>query len=293
MAKESVFLGTSAAEMNPNPFCKCEVCQTGREAQEARLRSAFWLDETMVIDFGPDVAAASLVYHAPLCEVEHVLITHTHEDHFDSAAFSVMTMSAIKKPIQFYVSEEALDWINKLIALEKHVPGTFGYMLDYLQNSSRIQFNTMKTYESYELSGKMVIPLKTNHPGYGDGEFGFNYLIRWERGNWLYASDSGRYPEENFEYLKAYVKEHGPLDTVIFEGTYGNDDTYNGKSHMSARLLVGEMQKYIDFGLFHENTRIYITHINPVQTFTAEQYQEYLREQIRANIMIARDGMRI
>lgn len=293
MAKESVFLGTSAAEMNPNPFCKCEVCERERVNQEGRLRSAFWLDETMVIDFGPDIAAASVVYHAPLCELEHVLITHTHEDHFDSAAFSVMTMSGIEKPIHFYLTEEGLDWTQKLIVLEKHVPGTFGYMLDYLQSCNRIQLHTMKAYEAYELSGKTVVPLKTNHPGYGVGEFGFNYLISWERGNWLYASDSGRYPEENFEYLREYVKKYGALDTVIFEGTYGNDDSYNGKSHMSARLLVGEIQKYIDFGLFHENTRIYITHINPVQTFTAEQYQKYLRERVDANITIARDGMRI
>ena len=293
MTKKSIFLGTSAAEMNPNPFCKCEVCKREWDNQEGRLRSAFWLDETMVIDFGPDVAAAALVYHAPLCDLEHVLITHTHEDHFDSAAFSVMTMTTTEKPICFYLSKEGLDWVNKLMELEKGVPGTFGYMLDYLQSCNRVKLQTLKLYESYELSGKIVTPLKTNHPGYGTNEFGFNYLIRWERGNWLYASDSGRYPEENFEFLEAYVKEHGALDTVIFEGTSGSDDGYNGRSHMSARLLVGEIQKYMDYGLFHNDTRVYITHINPVQTFTAKQYQEYLKERVNVNITIARDGMRI
>ena len=85
----------------------------------------------------------------------------------DSAAFWVMTMSSIEKPIHFYLSEEGLDWVQKLIALEKHVLGTFGYMLDYLQSCNRIKLSTMKEYEEYELSGKKVTPLKTNHPGYG------------------------------------------------------------------------------------------------------------------------------
>ena len=97
MKLEPVFLGTGAAEMYPNPFCGCETCERARRNHETRLRAAFLLDETMMVDFGPDVCAASQHYGVPLYDVEHVLITHTHEDHFNSATFSVLTMTNMKK----------------------------------------------------------------------------------------------------------------------------------------------------------------------------------------------------
>ena len=105
MKQESVFLGTGAAEMYPNPFCGCEVCERARRNRETRLRAAFLLDETMMVDFGPDVAAASQHYGVPLNDVKHVLVTHTHEDHFNMATFSILTMTDMKKkPMHFYLS---------------------------------------------------------------------------------------------------------------------------------------------------------------------------------------------
>ena len=90
---ESVFLGTGAAELYPNPFCGCKVCARARAVQKApgilgnelRLRSAFLLDPETLIDFGPDVPAGSQHYHAPLDRVRQVLVTHSHEDRYESA----------------------------------------------------------------------------------------------------------------------------------------------------------------------------------------------------------------
>ena len=293
MKKESVFLGTGAGEMFPNPFCNCAMCQQARESKDTRLRSAFLVDETMMIDFGPDVCAASQHYDAPLYNVERVLVTHTHEDHFDSSAFSILTMTTLQKCVHFYFAKEALDWVNKRVDLEKDLVGTFGYILNYLQSSGRICFHEVEPYHTYDFGDKTVIPVKTNHPGYGEGEFGLNYLICWEKGNWLYASDTGRYPEENIEFLKEYVQEHGVLDTIIIEGTYGDIDSYDGKSHMSARLLVGELRRYRDSGLINDDTKVYITHINQVQTFSPAEFQEYMDENGNAKVIIAHDGMRL
>lgn len=41
--QDSVFLGTGAAELYPNPFCGCPVCARARENRETRLRSCFLL----------------------------------------------------------------------------------------------------------------------------------------------------------------------------------------------------------------------------------------------------------
>ena len=294
MKLEPVFLGTGAAEMYPNPFCGCETCERARQNRETRLRAAFLLDETMMVDFGPDVCAASQHYGVPLYDVEHVLVTHTHEDHFNMATFSILTMTNMKhKPMNFYLSAAGLAWVEQIIELEKGTAGTFGQMLSSLLSQGKIAFHALEPYQTYEIGGKKITPLKTIHRGFGAGETAQNYLIEWERGVWLYAADTSVYGVENLEFLRAWADKRGAIDTFIVEGTFGSYRLPKDSGHMDAYQLVQQMADLRRVAALDRHTRVFITHINQVQHFSHAEYQNFLGLHADCNITVAHDGMRI
>ncbi len=299
---ESVFLGTGAAELYPNPFCGCKVCARARAVQKApgilgnelRLRSAFLLDPETLIDFGPDVPAGSQHYHAPLDRVRQVLVTHSHEDHFSGATFSILTMTDMKAPIHFYISSAGLAWADRLVTETAHISGTFGNILAMLKEQGKIALYPVDPYKTYEIGGKKVTPLATCHQAYGHGETAQNYLIDWQRGTWLYACDTGLYGPENLGFLARYAKERGAaLDLVIMEGTFGSLEQGEDSGHMDARRLCRQLAALENCGAVSRSTQVYITHINQVQAFSHEEYQDYLDRHAPVRAVVAWDGMRV
>ena len=94
MADTGIFYGTGAAEGVPSPFCDCPMCNYAREhgGKDVRKRSCFRLGRNIMIDMGPDIFTQALQYGS-MCDIEHVLITHTHDDHFDFTALGLMSMA--------------------------------------------------------------------------------------------------------------------------------------------------------------------------------------------------------
>ncbi|PDV97007.1 MBL fold metallo-hydrolase [Candidatus Chloroploca asiatica] len=75
------FLGTGTSMGVPVIGCKCAVC-TSSDPRNRRLRTAALLStgtETILIDAGPDFREQALI--ADLCQLDAVLITHSHFDH--------------------------------------------------------------------------------------------------------------------------------------------------------------------------------------------------------------------
>jgi len=88
------YLGTGAAEGWPGMFCACEVCNTARErgGRNIRTRSQALvfankfgegtLDERLLIDLTPDTYLHYLMHNVELNKIGHLIITHSHHDHF-------------------------------------------------------------------------------------------------------------------------------------------------------------------------------------------------------------------
>jgi phosphoribosyl 1,2-cyclic phosphate phosphodiesterase len=290
---KSIILGTGAGELFPNPFCGCPVCQQARKDGYTRLRSAMLLDDRTMIDFGPDVCAASQHYNAPLYNVRHVLVTHTHEDHFASTTLSVLGMTQMEEPIHFYMSAPALKWVEDAMEAVKAEDGSVGGICKFLLKQNKICLHKVEPLVPFEIEGKTVTPLITIHNGYGEKEKGLNYLIQWERGNWLYAADTGLYGQQNMDYLQQWAKEHGPLDVVVAECTYGSIEMPEFCGHLSGNLLCTFIDRFRNIGVTDNHTQVYITHINPMQTFSHAQLQTYLDENVKAKAFVGYDGMRI
>ena len=290
---DSVFLGTGAAELYPNPFCGCAVCRRARENRETRLRASFLFDETMMADFGPDVCAASQHYGVPLDRVEHVLVTHTHEDHLNASTFSVLTMTDMTHPIHFYLSPEGYAYLENVMEAERAIPGTFGHILTTLLNTKKIALHAVQPYETFSIGNRRITPLKTNHRGNGAGETAVIYRIEWERGRWLYATDTGNLGAETMRYLADDARAHGALDTIIIEGTHGSVRLPDDAGHMDAYRLVRQLSALRREAILDDHTRVFVTHINQVQHFSHAEYSRYMALHADAHVSIAYDGMRI
>ena len=79
----SIFLGTGASEGIPAAFCSCSNCERARHrgGKNIRSRSSFLIDEKSIIDFGPDFYWQVTVNGLNMQQLQHIFITHTHEDH--------------------------------------------------------------------------------------------------------------------------------------------------------------------------------------------------------------------
>src|SRR5438094_175081 len=81
---EILFCGTAAAEAWPALFCTCDACRRARElgGKNTRSRSAYMLADRIRVDFGPDSNLHQQKYALDYSELEHLVITHSHDDHW-------------------------------------------------------------------------------------------------------------------------------------------------------------------------------------------------------------------
>ena len=102
---EILFCGTAAAEGWPALFCICEACTRAREigGKEVRSRAAYMLDDRIRVDFGPDSNLHQQKYSLAFDKLEHLLVTHSHDDHwfvqdlgYRRKGFSVIRETALK-----------------------------------------------------------------------------------------------------------------------------------------------------------------------------------------------------
>lgn len=78
------FLGTSAARPIPRWGCTCPQCAAAiADPRARRTRSAILVNDTLLVDPGPDVyAQLRTLPYEQLARIDHILITHPHADHF-------------------------------------------------------------------------------------------------------------------------------------------------------------------------------------------------------------------
>jgi adenosylcobinamide kinase/adenosylcobinamide-phosphate guanylyltransferase len=69
-------LGTGASDGWPDPWCSCASCRAAAGGGIVRGRSSALVDDRLLLDLGPDTAAAALRQGVSLSTVEAVLVTH-------------------------------------------------------------------------------------------------------------------------------------------------------------------------------------------------------------------------
>lgn len=104
-------LGSSSGWALPRIGCSCKICSSTNE-KDKRSRSSILINESVLIDAGPDVYHQFLRFK--ISKVDSIVLTHSHPDHifglYDLIPKKVKTM----KSVPIYGSEKTWAALNRL-----------------------------------------------------------------------------------------------------------------------------------------------------------------------------------
>lgn len=279
------FLGTGAAEGIPAPFCRCPSCEYARKTggREIRLRTCFRLTDSIMIDMGADAVVQAMRY-GDLAGVNHVLVTHTHDDHLNPhMLMEAMWAKDHRDTLHYYFTEKAYEivehwrespWILK------------GKVREYEENGY-IAFHKLRFGQRIEIEGIGFTPLKGNHTG-NMQEHSAMYLIELPDGRKMfYGLDTGIYFPETLKALQQHR-----IDIYISENTGGSCPAFNHPVHMCLDDVKKLAEDLMAQGTLDQGSVLYLTHISHRSTHA--QNEEAVKTMLfPVKTVVTYDGMKI
>lgn len=267
------FLGTSSAEGHPNPFCICRHCEEARAygGRAIRYRASALIDDQLLIDFGPDLNAASNTLGIPLAGIRYAAQTHPHDDHFYTGNFfnrSVHCMVEGAHHIQYTVSATTA-------AIFRDISQQWRREADDVDND---HYPTLRTdlvihrdWDTVTLGPYSLLAIPASHaPGLEAHIFG----IRRESGPaLLYATDTGPMPDGVWERVRG---EGWTFGTVVMDHNHGY--RANSGVHHSSDSFVAEVDRMRSSGIIDGGTRVIATHFAHHSHPTPDELEHFARE---------------
>ena len=271
------YLGTAAAEGIPAMFCECDNCKEARRrgGKDIRTRSQALVDEKLLIDFPADTYIHSLQYGIDLATIKSCLITHSHSDHLYPADIEMRKpgFSHIKnvEPLTFYSDKSGYD----MIVAEKS---------KYNVADDRIRAERIKPFESFEVEGYLVTPIKAAH---GEDSSPVVFLIENDKKVLFYSNDTSEYPDVSMEYLEGYGKH---IDLLSLDCTEADAScTYLG--HLTLNRCVALVERLKEFGIVDTDTRVVLNHFS--HNGVSVLYDDFVKLAGKYGFEVAYDGMEI
>ena len=263
------FLGTGAAEGFPALFSRTPINQEAlrRGGKNLRLRSGILLDETLRVDLCPDALAQVHKYPGrDLTAIEHLLFTHTHDDHFAVRELQYLSCNFApdrERPLQLWATDQAL------IKLQSE-------MAHFFQRPP-LRCRTLEPFTEVKIGSLFVTPLTAHHK---IDELCLNFVFRDGPKRLLYASDTGWYDPPTWEFLESI-----PLDGAIIECGKGiSSNPYGG--HLSLDECIAFKQKLA----LRPDAPVYLTHISHTGLLLHEELEERCTPH---GISVAYDGLEL
>ena len=241
-------LGTAAAEGFPAMFCECDTCMKARKlgGRNIRTRSQAVIDDTLLIDFGPDTLSHTLYNGLDLTKVTDLIITHSHRDHLYASDFENRKEGYCiiknKKPLNVYATAASINEIEDMYNSSTAV-------------SEAINWNLVVPFKTYKIGDYTVTPLKANHSIKTDPVI---YIIQKSGKTFLYSTDTGRYFPETVEFLKIWS---GHIDATIIDCTAILLKNWR-ENHMGLDTNIEQIEELKSIGVMDENTKIYLHHFS-------------------------------
>lgn len=286
-----IFLGTGASEMIPNPMCGCDVCrraQASSDLRERRLRTSFLLDEENLIDCGADVTSACVREGISLQNLKNIFLTHTHLDHFSTVTLENLQMCITEPPkLNIFMSQHAYDGIHRLGKVLVGQEYT-NYPETAKKWPAQCTFVPVKPYQEFWVDDMAVSAVVGRHRGMFNDEKSLNYVFRKGGKTFFYASDTGLFYPETFEYLKG---QH--LDAMAVECTFGKAAISREAHHLNLEHPFETIDCLIGQGTVDDDTMIYLTHIGHKGGLLHEELNEVVQRRYGGHVCVAYDGLRI
>lgn len=254
MADEILFLGTGAADW-------------GLDVPDLPLRrfSSILMNGKLLVDPGPHVFHFLQSFDAPdlYRDVSHVLLTHSHPDHFSRDTLCRLTQS---RPITFCADEAVKDMVADI---------------------PNLHFCTMPLWCPSQIGGYEVIPLAANHSTDVADELPRHYIIRTPSGKKIfYGCDGAWLCNRTWKALRGHC-----FDVMVLDGTIG---AARGDSrifeHNSQEMVHVMSAAFRRAGIVGNGTALCISHL--ARTLHGTQQEE---EAFNApdGITVAYDGLKL
>ena len=251
------FYGTAASEGVPAIFCECAYCKKIRAlgGKNYRFRTCAQVDEGLLIDFSMDGYAQTLCRGLPLSAIDHLLVTHSHEDHL----FPLGLMQ-IKPPMAYYDRERHLDVYGNGMVMKK-----IREMVDAFNPEGEILrdylgLREVSPFETFSVGDYRVTALPANHDKREDC---FIYVIEREGHTLLYGHDSAMFAEETWEALGRFSFDCVVLDctmvekTGIFAGHMGLPDNIRVRERMLAEGMADAHTRFVATHFVHSQNPVH------------------------------------
>lgn len=278
------YLGTGAAEGFPGMFCECRACKKARErgGKNVKMRSCTLINGHILIDLSPDIFAQSLRWGVQLSMVDHLILTHSHEDHLDPFALYTRTkfgatilpdLPEERDCLNIYGNEECKKVIDGAMDLNSnsHRSGR--------PESSRICWQQVELWKPVQVGELTVIPLRANHK---KGELCHIYAITDGKSSLFYANDTGTFPEDTWEHLGKIGLR---FDLISLDCARG---ILPGDGHMGLKEDCEVKRRLEQMGLAADGARFCLNHFSHMCGLTPEEF-EILAE--KEGMTLASDGM--
>lgn len=254
------FLGTGAAEGIPSPFCDCPTCEYARAhgGRNIRKRQSVLLNHDLLIDLGPDIFASCAQLSLSLCEVNHLLVTHSHSDHFE--------------PTNLMLRAKAYRLSTELPEMTMVAGPSVWALWDASGGSDQqagIKRRPILPNRAVQVGGYSVRSIEaTHHSSIGDA---MNYVIDDGTATLLYASDSGLYSDETWQQLEGLQ-----LDAVVLEGTIWSRPP--GREHLNEEDFRYMLERLREIGAVTDRTVVIATHFSHQGSAPHEELDERVRK---------------
>lgn len=267
-------LGSGGGEGYPALFCNCKNCTAARRAGGKSLRSLSQtlIDGKLLIDLPAATHAHCLAGGFGLGNIGHLLVTHTHSDHYAPQILDTRgddfarDMKAEK--LHIYGNEEAA----------RKFEGTFAMFPIRKSIRDNIVLHRVHAYEPFHAGEYEITPLKARH---APEEEPFNYIIDDGKSVLLYLVDTGYPFEETLGFLLSCGKKY---DCVVMDSTMGVN-YYEG--HMNFEEDKKLKEYLCGKGVCGEQTKFVITHVTHNHAGLHEEIEEYFK---KYGIDVAFDG---
>ena len=271
------YLGTAAAEGWPAIFCECAACKKAEAlgGKNIRMRSGAFVNDRLLIDVPPDLYAEKLRFHLDLSVVRHIVITHSHSDHFDRE-----TLGMFMEPFAHLTNRGPLHLYGS--AFTEKVWHEYGALalLKGSRVNEEVTFRVIKPFETFTAEGITFTALPAAH---GCPE-SLIYILEQGGAKFLYGNDTGLWSED----VWAFLQQSGtPFTHVSLDGTLGDSPSaYTGHMTFSGNAYVRE--RMLSTGIAAKDTRFITTHFSHNIALTHGEMETLMNPK---GFTVAYDGM--
>jgi len=268
-------LGSAAAEGTPALFCVCDVCKRARErgGKDLRRRTSYLLDDSIMVDWGPDAYSSMLAFGVDYSGLRHLLITHSHPDHWAPADLQYRREGFAVLPPGSWLTIHGNRKVGESLACLLGADGGL--------DSYALRFDQVGWGDVRELSDGVVVEcLKAAH---APEEEALNFLFTVAGRHCLIGNDTGPWPDETWRRLSEVT-----LDVVILDSTSGLLPA--GRYHHNAQGVVATRNELMKLGSLAAGAVFVANHFSHNGGMNHDDLERFFSPH---DILVGYDGMEL